>query len=61
MSKWVCVGAKITEEEKAVLENYLNDYNTIKGTTFSLSGFIRFLLNKNAEIFNKNHSNRNGG
>ena len=55
MSKWVNIASKITEEEKAVLENYLSNYNTIKGTTFSLSGFIRFLLNKNAEIFNKNH------
>ena len=55
MSKWIAITTKITEEEKEVLEDYLKRYNSLYGTVFSRSGFVRFLLGKNAEIFNKKH------
>jgi hypothetical protein len=55
MSEWVNVTAKMTEDEKKTLEDYMNRYNSLRGTSFTLSSFVRFLIGKNAEIFNKNH------
>ena len=55
MSKWVNIGARIPEEEKAEIERYLNGYNKLNGTTFTLSGFVRYLLVSMAETFNTEH------
>jgi len=55
MPKWVSLGTRVTEEERATFEDYRNKYNTLHNTSFTSGGFIRFLLGKNAEIFNKKH------
>jgi len=55
MSKWISVATRIPEEEYNTFESYLARYNELNGTSFTRSSFLRFLMSKNAEIFNKKH------